>query len=180
MVRFSGVDYAFAGLGDGRLYTFIIQDQSLKNRKRYTLGTRQIRLYPFVSDGKPVVFASSDRPTLFYSDHEKLRFANVNIQELLFVCSFNTDITPNALAMVTRNELKVGAIESTQRLHITTIPLGESPRRICHQESTHAYGLLCSKFSKKEVSSFKLLDDQTFAGILLHSHHFSLGFVCNG
>lgn len=78
--------------------------------------------------------------------------------------SFNTEVTPNALAFVTRDSLKIGTVESIQRLHIKTIPLGETPRRIAYQEVKKVFGLLTTKglSPEEDISHIRLVDDQTF------------------
>jgi len=41
-----------------------------------------------------------------------------------------------SLAMATDTSIIIGTIDEMQKLHIRTIPLGEAPRRIAHQESS--------------------------------------------
>jgi hypothetical protein len=86
-------------------------------------------------------------------------------QELSYVSTFNTEETPNALAFVAKDALKIGSMESIQRLHIKTVPLGETPRRIAYQEQNRVFGLLTTKVlpsEEDELSSFKIVDDQTY------------------
>lgn len=88
------------------------------------------------------------------------------------VSSFNTEITPKALAYVTKDALKIGLIERIQRLHVKKIPLGETPRRIAYQEETHLFGILTTKIvsPEEEQSFFKILDDQTFESKNVFAH----------
>ena len=44
------------------------------------------------------------------------------------MCPLNTAAYPNALALASPNGLIVGSVAEIQKLHIQTIPLGESPR----------------------------------------------------
>lgn len=41
-----------------------------------------------------------------------------------------------SLAMATDTAIIIGTIDEMQKLHIRTIPLGEAPRRIAHQEAS--------------------------------------------
>lgn len=41
-----------------------------------------------------------------------------------------------SLALATDSTVTIGTIDEIQKLHIRTVPLGESPRRIAHQESS--------------------------------------------
>lgn len=84
------------------------------------------------------------------------------------MCPFNFSGT-SALALATEGVLKIGTVESIQKLHIKKIPLGETPRRIAYQESTKTFGLLsCKEWENEgaefEAHYFKVLDEQTFDG----------------
>lgn len=50
--------------------------------------------------------------------------------------------------MATDSSIIIGTIDEMQKLHIRTIPLGEAPRRITHQESSKVQLVynLCLKF----------------------------------
>lgn len=41
--------------------------------------------------------------------------------------------------MATDTAIIIGTIDEMQKLHIRTIPLGEAPRRIAHQESSKVW-----------------------------------------
>lgn len=42
----------------------------------------------------------------------------------------------NSLALATDSTVTIGTIDEIQKLHIRSVPLGESPRRIAYQESS--------------------------------------------
>ncbi len=45
------------------------------------------------------------------------------------MCPFNSESFPESLAIGTEESLKIGTIDSIQKLHIRTVPLGgEMPR----------------------------------------------------
>lgn len=73
----------------------------------------------------------------------------------------------NSLAIAKEGELTIGTIDDIQKLHIRSIPLGEQARRICHQEQSRTFGIICLKYNQtsaeeSEVHYVRLLDDQTF------------------
>lgn len=85
------------------------------------------------------------------------------------MCPFNYE--EEALALVTEGALKVGTVEAIEKLHIKKIPLGESARRIAHQEESRTFGVLTVKNvynentgEEEEQSFLKILDDRSFDG----------------
>lgn len=105
-----------------------------------TLGTQPTVLRTFRSLSTTNVFACSDRPTVIYSSNHKLVFSNVNLKEVNHMCSLNSEAYPDSLALATDSTVTIGTIDEIQKLHIRTVPLGESPRRIAYQETTQASG----------------------------------------
>jgi DNA damage-binding protein 1 len=59
-----------------------------------------------------------------------------------------------SLALATDSTITIGTIDEIQKLHIRTVPLGESPRRIAYQESSQTFGVISMR-----------LDMQTSSGI---------------
>lgn len=41
-----------------------------------------------------------------------------------------------SLALATESTVTIGTIDEIQKLHIRTVPLGETPRRIAYQEAS--------------------------------------------
>lgn len=82
--------------------------------------------------------------------------------------SFNSQAFPECLAFIQDDMMVIGTIDQIQKLHIRTIPLGEQPRRICHQKATHTFGVCTvstdyeSNKEDNEVNFVRLIDDQTF------------------
>ena len=101
-----------------------------------TLGTQPTVLRPFRSQSTVNVFACSDRPTVIYSSNHKLVFSNVNLKEVAHMCPLNSEAYPDSLVLATDTAVTIGTIDEIQKLHIRTVPLGESPRRIAYQETT--------------------------------------------
>lgn len=136
-----------------------------------TLGTQPTVLRTFRSLSTTNVFACSDRPTVIYSSNHKLVFSNVNLKEVNHMCSLNAEAYPDryvlklveyfeinvtfvavsgvliwqncfSLALATDSTVTIGTIDEIQKLHIRTVPLGESPRRIAYQESSQVLMVL--------------------------------------
>jgi DNA damage-binding protein 1 len=83
------------------------------------------------------------------------------------ITAFRNESFENCIAFTTSSGVMIGQIDQVQKLHINKIPLGETARRICHQEYSRTFGILTSKMeadfsSTKSQSSFKILDDQSF------------------
>ena len=45
----------------------------------------------------------------------------------------------SSLALATDSTVTIGTIDEIQKLHIRTVPLGETPRRIAYQEASQVY-----------------------------------------
>lgn len=45
------------------------------------------------------------------------------------MCDFNCASFPDSLALVTEDSLTIGTVDDIQKLHIRSVPLGETPRR---------------------------------------------------
>ncbi|CAM6089835.1 unnamed protein product [Calypogeia fissa] len=167
---FEGIPYLLCALGDGHLFNFVLDLQSgqLSDRKKISLGTQPIALRTFRSKNATHVFAASDRPTVIYSSNRKLLYSNVNLKEVNHMCPFNSASFPDSLAIGKEGELTIGTIDDIQKLHIRTVPLGEQPRRICHQESSRTFGLCSAKYQNSSTGEdmeshyVRLIDDQTF------------------
>jgi len=179
--QFGNVAYLLAGLGDGHLISFILETSdmgpTLVSKKKVALGTQPIALSVFRNNGQNCVFAASDRPTVVYSSNEKLLFANVNVGEVTLAAPFHSELFPDCLALATEGNLIIGTIDDIQKLHVHTIPLGESPRRIVHHDSAHIFAVLVTRrliagiddVQEDEEQSFvRFLDNTTFEEVYSH------------
>ena len=136
--------YLLTALGDGSLFYFTLNPTTgcLCDRKKITLGTQPTVLKTFSSSSTTNIFACSDRPTVIYSSNNKLVFSNVNLKEVNHMCPLNSDAFRESLALASDTQLLIGQIDEIQKLHIRTVPLKESPRRIAYQESTQTFGVI--------------------------------------
>ncbi len=83
MAEMSGAVFLMAGLGDGHMLSYQMDRSTgkLSDAKKFTIGAQQVRLNHLrQKDGRVVVFACADHPTVVHADGDKLRFANVNIK----------------------------------------------------------------------------------------------------
>jgi DNA damage-binding protein 1 len=146
-------------------------DLSLEHHTSISLGTTPLKLSTFLSNGSRLVFCSSDRPTVIYSRSDKLTYSNVNLRQVSCVCPFNSNVSENGLAIATDGQLKIGVVETVQKLHIKSIHIGETVRRIHYHQTSESFGIISSRQVTKangeieELSSFKLLDGKTFESI---------------
>lgn len=147
MASFEGHSYLLCALGDGSMYYFVLDKDSgcLTEKKKVTLGTQPTVLKTFRSLSTVNVFACSDRPTVIYSSNHKLVFSNVNVKEVNHMCSLNSEAYPDSLALATDSSVTIGTIDEIQKLHIRTVPLYESPRRIAYQEQTQTFGVITTR-----------------------------------
>ncbi|NWQ68532.1 DDB1 protein, partial [Neopipo cinnamomea] len=154
MTTFESSHYLLCALGDGALFYFglSLDTGSLSDRKKVTLGTQPTVLRTFRSLSTTNVFACSDRPTVIYSSNHKLVFSNVNLKEVNYMCPLNSDGYPDSLALANNSTLTIGTIDEIQKLHIRTVPLYESPRKICYQEVSQCFGVLSSRIEVQDAS----------------------------
>ncbi|KAK1784941.1 hypothetical protein P4O66_018374 [Electrophorus voltai] len=154
MTTFEGSHYLLCALGDGALFYFGLDLQTgvLSERKKVTLGTQPTVLRTFRSLSTSNVFACSDRPTVIYSSNHKLVFSNVNLKEVNYMCPLNSEGYPDSLALANNSTLTIGTIDEIQKLHIRTVPLYESPKRICYQEVSECFGVLSSRVEMQDSS----------------------------
>ncbi|XP_046628743.1 DNA damage-binding protein 1 [Neodiprion virginianus] len=159
MTCFEGNTYLLCALGDGSMYYFTLQKQNgiLSDKKKVTLGTQPTVLRTFRSLSTTNVFACSDRPTVIYSSNHKLVFSNVNLKEVNHMCSLNAEAYPDSLALATDSTVTIGTIDEIQKLHIRTVPLGESPRRIAYQETSQTFGVITMRVDMQESSGVSIV-----------------------
>ncbi|CAK8675984.1 unnamed protein product [Clavelina lepadiformis] len=143
LAQFDRINYLLVTLGDGTLIYFTLSATTgnLTDKKRVPLGTQPTSLRAFTSGGTRTVFACSDRPTVIYSSNKKLVFSNVNLKEVSHMCPLDSEGYPNSLALANGSTLLIGTIDEIQKLHIRTVPLQESPRRIAYQEESQCFGV---------------------------------------
>ena len=56
------------------------------------------------------------------------------------------------MALATDSTVTIGTIDEIQKLHIRTVPLGESPRRIAYQESSQTFGVITMRIDIQDAA----------------------------
>lgn len=184
---YDAASYLFVGLGDGSMISYSYRTDTGsqvridKSSKRViSLGSRPVSITRIATggsenDGIPpmeAVLIASNRCTIASRERGKLAFANANAKDATGACTFNHSTYTNALVLASPTGIQIGKIDSLQKLHIRTIRLGdEAPRRITHSTKQKAYGVIFlrerlerSTGDIHRSSSFKVLDESTFAG----------------
>lgn len=172
ITTFENTHYVLCGVGDGHLFnfTFDLLSGKLSEKKKVAIGTQPVMLSTFYSKGAEHVFAATDRPTVIYSNNNKLLYSNVNLKDVNFVAPFRSE----SLAIATEESLMIGMIDDIQKLHIRKIPLGQQPKRISYQAATNTFLVATATFDlndnseEKESHFLKLIDDQTFEVLTEH------------
>ncbi|CAG8444298.1 9172_t:CDS:10, partial [Diversispora eburnea] len=169
---FEGILYLLIGFGDGQVDFFILNQVNANisgPHRTFTIGNQQVILCSFKANGIKYVFAASDKPAIIYSKNYQLLCSNVNTKNVTYVRSFKTPAMPSSLIIIHNTGFKISSIDDIHKLHITSIPLNEMPRRICHQESSNMLAISTIKSVFDELKNceihlcyFKILDDQTF------------------
>ena len=163
-------DYVFVSMGDGDLFYFTIS--SLPNFKisssikKTNLGSQPATFHSFLNNHQTNVLACSDRPTILYHRASKLLFSSVNLKNVVGIASLSND--DESLVVVTDEDVLIGEMEAVQKLHVKSIQVGETCRRIV-EWGEEWYGVITVsqkviEDEKKEDNFVCLFDSVTFKG----------------
>ncbi|CAH8852959.1 unnamed protein product [Trichobilharzia szidati] len=153
--------YLFAAMGDGTLYFYTIDPSGghirLRDAKRVIAGTGpSMFLRQWRSQRKVNVFVCSNHPCVIYSVKNKLIFANLNLKEVNFMTPLNGVFYTDCIALVTPSSLIIGSVDEIQKLHVRSLPLEETPRRLALQSETGSLGVItCRQEMFQEGMGFK-------------------------
>ncbi len=150
------IPHLFVSLGDGSVISFVINNLNkssspitqceLTERRKVVLGTQPTILKKFVAGKYPTVtnniFACSDRPSVISSTNQKLVYSSVNLKQVDYMCQLNSRAYPDSLALLSAGVLRIGAMDSIQKLHIRSVQLNETARRIAYQAETQSFGVI--------------------------------------
>ncbi|VDD75995.1 unnamed protein product [Mesocestoides corti] len=139
--------FLFAAMADGSVYYYTIDCTSgnvfLRDAKRVNAGTGpSMHLSQWRSHNKGHIFVCSNHPCVVYSTRNKLVFSNVNLKEVTWMAPLNGSYYTNCICLVIPSGLVIGSVDNLQKLHVRTIPLGESPRRLALQPETGSLGVI--------------------------------------
>jgi DNA damage-binding protein 1 len=151
MITFDHQPYVFVSLADGPIvyYLFDIEHGLLYERKKVALGTKPTTLtichqidVPSTSNSRTVLFACSDHPSVISTSNNKIIFSSVNLREIVCMCSLNSEYYGSTLTLVTDTGIILGRIDDIQKLHVRSLALGESAKRIAFMKEEKVYVIL--------------------------------------
>ena len=160
----------FVGMADGNVVTYSVDPSTsaLSARKSIILGTQQanFRALPR-EDGLHNVFAICEHPSLIYGSDGRIVFSAITAEDANCVSHFNAEAFPGAIAIATKEELKLGLVDEERTTHVQTLPVNETVRRIAYSTELKAFGLGTIKRTLVDScenieSHFKLVDEIAF------------------
>jgi len=163
----------FVSMGDGFVITFNVSedDFSLSGRKKVLLGTRhsRLQLLPQANDMYNI-FCTSEIPSLIYGSEGRIVYSAVTADDAVCICPFDAEDYPNSIIVATPEGIKISLIDAERRTHVTSLPLGETVRRIAHSRIERVFGLGCFQREVRNneeivINSFKLVDEVNFQQI---------------
>jgi DNA damage-binding protein 1 len=111
------------GLADGSVVTFFYNEseKTLQAKTSVSLGNSAVKLASYNVNDKPSVFACSNRAELIYWETQRLRRSPILLQDTECAAWFNTESTPSALVLSTRDRILVGRIRDLNQVHIRSV-----------------------------------------------------------
>ncbi|BFZ58878.1 hypothetical protein PYCC9005_005944 [Savitreella phatthalungensis] len=159
----------FVGATDGTLVTFAFDSsaRAVSTRKQVTLGTISLSLHELQTPQGLNVFIISDRPTLAFAARGKISLSSVNIAGCAFFTSFECAALNSTMVVATDTGLRIGGIDSTQKLQYRAVPVGELVRRLV--AFGEVYAALTMRLEVEQVtgnetqrSFVRIFDRETF------------------
>ena len=160
----------FVALSDGNVVTFELDQKSLSltGRQSTILGTQQANLKALPrGDGLTNVFATCEHPSLIYGSEGRIVYSAVTVENASYVCPFDSEAYPGAIAIATNEDLKLALIDHERTTHVQKLAVGETVRRIAYSSRLKAFGMGTIRKELKggaEIvkSHFKLADEVVF------------------
>ena len=157
-------------LANGEVVTFEYDSSThdARSRSATVLGTEQATLKALPrANGIYSCFATCEHPSLIYGSEKRLVFSAVTAEKATSVCPFDSAAYPNAVAIATTKDLRIGVVDNERATHVTSLPIGEVVRRVAYAPSIQAFGLgtikrIVEECQEVNLSSFKLCDEIAF------------------
>ncbi|CAF3432385.1 unnamed protein product [Rotaria sp. Silwood1] len=175
MITFDGQPYVFVSLADGPIvyYLLDIERGLLYERKKVPLGTKPTTLTicqhtdlsSTINNSRTVLFACSDHPSVISSTNNKLVFSSVNLREIVCMCSFNSEYYGPSLTLVTDMGVILGRIDDIQKLHVRSLVLGESVKRIAYMDEEKIYIILTQYMNSYQTDTIVPISKQAYQKI---------------
>ena len=163
----------FVAIANGEVVTFSLNtaDSSLSSRKATVLGTQQANFKALpTGEGTFNVFATCEHPSLIYGSEGRLVYSAVTADKATCVCPFDCEAYPEAIAIATPEDLKIALVDTERTTHVTTLPVGESVRRLAYSTNLKSFGIGTVRRTLQDgvelvKSHFKLVDEVVFKGL---------------
>ncbi|KAF7492574.1 DNA damage-binding protein 1 [Sarcoptes scabiei] len=125
MTKFDTTAYLFTAIGDGSLlyHNLNVETGALTERKKSFSAL--IRLFESLQN-----------------KHVHQYFRMFRSTHFIHMCPLNSAAYPDSLILADNNQLLIGQIDQIQKLHIRSVYLNETPRRITYQKSTQTFGVI--------------------------------------
>ena len=135
--RLNDTDYLFVALGDGTLQRYEFSPTGpLPAPHSIHLGTNPAALSSFVIKGRRYVLVSGDHPTLIHAS-PKLTYSAIDLPPVSISCPFTGKDHVGVIA-VSSEKVKLVILDEVEKLHIRSIPLGFTARRVIQSKSGYA------------------------------------------
>ena len=179
MITFDSLPYVFVSLADGPIvyYLLDIEHGLLYERKKVALGTKPTTLTicqhtdlsstlnTSSSISRTVLFACSDHPSVISLSNNKIVFSSVNLREIVCMCSFNSEYYGSSLTLVTDMGVILGQIDDIQKLHVRSLVLGESVRRMAFMNEEKSYAILTQYMNTYQTDNIVPISKQAYQKI---------------
>lgn len=160
----------FISMADGSVITFSFDTDglSLTGMDRLVLGSEQPTFKKLPrGDGLYNVFATCENPSLIYGSEGRIIYSAVNSEGAARVCHFNSEAYPEAIAVATPQDLKIGLVDKERTTQLQTLPIGATVRRVAYSPNEKAFGIgtIQRKLENGEeivTSQFVLADEILF------------------
>ena len=94
------------------------------------------------------------------SANQKLVYSSVNLKQVDYMCMLNSHLYPDSLILTSSGTLRIGTMDNLQKLHIRSLHLNETVRRICYQSETKTFGLITYRLDNVNQSIGSLCANQ--------------------
>ncbi|KAJ9064726.1 DNA damage-binding protein 1a, variant 2 [Entomophthora muscae] len=174
-VEIGGVPRLFASMADGRVLFFKldISNGQLLYPGSLAPGTCPTTLVPYVRDGQQFVLTAADRSSIIYPYRDTLVYAYINGRGPAGqACLLQGGEYDGTMAFADHlGGVSIGQVAQVQRLHVRSIPLDESPRRLVPMPSTSTLGVItCTvTLAGNEVASLRLFSTPEIEELANHS-----------
>ncbi|CAM1511683.1 Fc.00g091960.m01.CDS01 [Cosmosporella sp. VM-42] len=155
---------------DGNVVTFnvSIKGFAVSGRKKVTLGSSPARLHILPKeDGTCAVFATTEQPSLIFSDDGRITYSATTADDATYVAPFDSEAFPDSIILSTEKDIRICHLDQKRLTHVKALQVAETVRRLAYSPVLKAFGLGCIKkelIGSEEVvtSTFKLVDEIIF------------------